>query len=494
MVKNHKYGTYSKFWQHALAVFSLNDPGWGRGDQSSGNRNGNKDGAANDRRNDPKRPNEDGRREGGGPPDLDELWRDFNQRLNRLFQRKGGNGNGNGGKPSLDNGRGGRAGMLGVAIVLVIALLAWLASGLYIVQEGQAGVVLRFGKYVDTTGAGVQWRLPYPFESNEIVNMSQVRSIEIGRSGTIRETNLKDSSMLTADENIIDVSFAVQYRIKDAADFLFNNADAEANVAQAAETAVREIVGKSNMDYVLYEGREQIALELNATIQKILDSYSDGILVTSVTMQSVQPPEQVQASFDDAVKAGQDRERQKNEAQAYANDVIPRARGTAARMGEEAEGYRARIVSQAQGDADRFNAVEAEYAKAPAVTRERMYLDTMQQIYAKSSKILIDGKANNSMIYLPLDKLLAQQAAGSGASGSGSSNAAANGGASGNNGTNGTNGNGSADSAASAGGASDAVTTDNDLPSPRMSNDDDPLRSRSVFRSRDRSESLQDVR
>lgn len=471
MVKNHKRGTAL---QRALAVFSLNDPNWGRDNQSNGENNDRRGDQNNGQRNDPNRPKDEGdrNRQSGGPPDLDELWRDFNRRLNGLFGRKGG-GNG-GGRPSLDNGKPGRGGAIALLALIGVVAVVWLGSGVYIVQEGQAGVVLRFGKYVGTTNAGVQWRLPYPFESNEVVNMSQVRSIEIGRNGTIRATNLKDSSMLTADGNIIDVRFVVQYRIKDAADFLFNNADAEANVAQAAQTAVREIVGSHKMDYVLYEGREQVALALTQSIQQILERYKDGILVTSVTMQNVQPPEQVQASFDDAVKASQDRERQKNEAQAYANDVIPRANGTAARLIQEAEGYKARVEAQAEGDAARFDAVQAAYAAAPAVTRERLYLDTMQQIYSRSSKVLIDAKGNNSMIYLPLDKLLSQD--GSGASTSSAPVAP-----------------GAGPRAAAPTGASDAVMTDSDLVSP-SSDATDPLRSRSVFRSRDRSEALQDVR
>jgi membrane protease subunit HflK len=339
-----------------------------------------------------------------GPPDLDEMWRDFNRRLNRLFGRKDGGGGG-GATPggSLGNGNGTR---YGAGIALAVLALIWLGSGVFIVQEGQAGIVLQFGKYKYAAGSGIQWRLPYPFQSNEIVNMAQVRSIEIGRDTVIQATNLKDSSMLTADENIIDVRFAVQYRISDPAEFIFNNADPEANVKQAAETAVREIVGKNKMDYVLYEGREQVAIDLQKSVQRILDSYKTGILVTSVTLQSVQPPEQVQAAFDDAVKAGQDRERSKNEAQAYANDVIPRARGTAARMIEEARGYQARVVAQAEGDADRFTQVLTQYAKAPAVTRERMYLDTMQSIYQNSTKVLADGRGSNSLMYLPLDKLM----------------------------------------------------------------------------------------
>jgi len=343
-----------------------------------------------------------------GPPDLDEMWRDFNRRLNRLFGRKEG---------GADLGTGGTGGTPGnstrysVGIALGVLVLIWLGSGVFIVQEGQAGVVLQFGKYKYTSGSGIQWRLPYPFQSNEIVNMAQVRSVEIGNDTVVQATNLKDSSMLTADENIIDVRFAVQYRISDPAAFLFNNADPEANVAQAAETAVREIVGKNTMNYVLYDGREQVAVSLQSSIQKILEAYKTGILVTSVTLQNVQPPAQVQAAFDDAVKAGQDRERVKNEAQAYANKVIPLATGTASRMNEEALGYQARVVTQAEGDADRFKNVLAQYAKAPAVTRERMYLDTMQQIYQNSTKIFADSKSSSNLLYLPLDKLMEKSAA-----------------------------------------------------------------------------------
>jgi len=350
-----------------------------------------------------------------GPPDLDEMWRDFNRRLNRLFGRKDGDGSGGGG---AGNGVGNST-RYSIGIALGIVVLIWLGSGVFIVQEGQAGVVLQFGKYKYASGSGIQWRLPYPFQSNEIVNMAQVRSVEIGNDTLVQATNLKDSSMLTADENIIDVRFAVQYRISDPAAFLFNNADPEANVQQAAETAVREIVGKNKMDYALYDGREQMAVSLQSSIQKILDAYKTGILVTSVTLQNVQPPAQVQAAFDDAVKAGQDRERAKNEAQAYANNVIPLAKGTASRMNEEALGYQARVVTQAEGDADRFKNVLAQYAKAPAVTRERMYLDTMQQIYQNSTKIFADSKASSNLLYLPLDKLMDRTRAKPAAAGAG---------------------------------------------------------------------------
>jgi membrane protease subunit HflK len=214
--------------------------------------------------------------------------------------------------------------------------------------------------------------------------------------------------MLTEDENIIDVRFAVQYRLKDPTDYLFNNRDPDAAVVQAAETAVREIVARSKMDTVLYEGREKIGVDLASSIQKILDSYKTGIYVTSVTVQNVQPPEQVQAAFDDAVKAGQDQERLKSEGQAYANDIIPRAKGTAARLIQEAEGYKARVVATAEGDATRFKQILVEYSKAPQVTRDRMYIETMRDMYNNVTKVLVDTTKNNSLLYLPLDKLVAQ--------------------------------------------------------------------------------------
>jgi membrane protease subunit HflK len=253
--------------------------------------------------------------------------------------------------------------------------------------------------------------MPWPFQSHEVVNLSSIRSVEVGRSTLIKASNLKDSSMLTEDENIIDVKFAVQYRLKDASEYLFNNRDPDAAVVQAAETVVRELVGRSKMDNVLYENREKLAVDLNSSIQKILDSYKAGIFVTSVTVQNVQPPEQVQAAFDDAVKAGQDRERLKNEGQAYANDIVPKAKGMADRLMQEAEGYKAKVVATAEGDATRFKLVQAEYAKAPQVTRERMYIDTMQEIYNNVTKVMVDSRGQSgNLLYLPLDKLIQQTA------------------------------------------------------------------------------------
>ena len=373
-----------------------------------------KEGGESTQPNQPNQQPQGNRRPESGPPDLDDLWRDFNDKLNNLFggkKRPSGGGqqppSGGGRKPPQLNVEGFNPKVASLG-ALVIVTLVWLFSGFFMIQEGQAGVVLTFGKYDYTARPGINWRLPWPIQSTETVNLSAVRSVEIGRSVMIKGTNQKDSSMLTEDENIIDVRFAVQYRLKDPTEYLFNNRDPDMAVVQAAETAVREIVGRSKMDTVLYEGREKIAIDLSMAIQKILDSYKAGIFVTSVTVQNVQPPEQVQASFDDAVKAGQDRERLKSEGEAYANDILPRAKGTAARLIQEAEGYRARVIAMAEGDALRFKQVYGEYAKAPQVTRDRMYIDTMKEIYNNVSKVLVDTTKSNSLLYLPLDKIVSQ--------------------------------------------------------------------------------------
>ena len=241
--------------------------------------------------------------------------------------------------------------------------------------------------------------------------VTQLRSAEIGRSGVAQTTGLRDSSMLTQDENIIDIRFTVQYRLKDAKSFLFENRDPDNAVVQASESAVREIVGKSKVDSVLYEARDAIAADLVKSIQGQLDRLKAGILVVAVNVQNVQVPEQVQAAFNDAVKAGADRDRFKNEGQAYASDVIPKARGTAARLREEADGYSQRVVAQADGDAQRFRSVLTEYQKAPGVTRDRLYIDAMQQVYSSVSKVMVDARSGSNLLYLPLDKLM-QQATG----------------------------------------------------------------------------------
>lgn len=347
-----------------------------------------------------------------GPPDLDELWRDFNRKLGSLFpgNRQGGGNTGGGGSsgPGLPDMKG--AG-LGIGLLLGLIVLIWLGSGVFIVQEGQQAVVMSFGRYARTAEAGMQLRLPYPFESHETVNVTALRSVEVGTTGVTQGTGLRDSSMLTQDENIVDIQFTVQYRIKDARQFLFENRSPELAVVQAAESAVREIVGRNSMDSVLYEQRDAIAADLVKLIQAQLDRLKSGVLVANVNVRSVQPPEQVQAAFDDAFRAGADRERFKNDGQAYANDVIPKARGAAARLLEEANAHRSRVVAQAEGDAERFTQVYAEYQKAPAVTRDRLYIDTMQQIYSNVTKVLVDSRNGSSLLYLPLDKLLQQTGA-----------------------------------------------------------------------------------
>jgi membrane protease subunit HflK len=347
-----------------------------------------------------------GRKKGNsGPPDLDQLWRNFNKKLNNLLKGKGGgrrdnSGGGEGGPPASPKRYG------GIGLLAGLLLLLWIGSGFYIVNEGQRGIVLRFGKYVESTQAGLRWHLPYPVEVVETVNVSQVRTVEIGYRNNVRSKVLKESLMLTDDENIIDIQFAVQYILKNPEEFLFTNRDPENAVLQAAETAIREIIGKSKMDFVLYEGREQVAAKATELMQDILDRYKIGIAISKVTMQNAQPPEQVQAAFDDAVKAGQDRERQKNEGQAYANDVIPKAKGNAARLLEEAEGYKQRVIASSEGEASRFRQVLVEYSKAPGVTRDRLYLDMMEQVLSNTSKIIVDQKNGNSLLYLPLDKLI----------------------------------------------------------------------------------------
>ncbi len=366
---------------------SLNDPNWGRGSRGpQGPGGGNQ-----------------------GPPDLDELWRNFNRKLNELFgrrRRRGGADEPPGGGGPSAKAFGGGAGLL---ILLVLAV--WLASGFYIVVEGQRGVVLTFGSFSKETTSGLQWRAPWPIQSHEIVNLQQVRTIEVGYRNNVRTKVLKESLMLTDDENIVDLQFAVQYTVGEARDFVFNVRRPDETAMQVAETAMREVIGKSRMDAILYETQVDIANRAQKLMQDIHERYGTGILVSTVTIQNAQPPEQVQAAFDDAVKAGQDRERQKNEGQAYANDVIPRARGAASRLAQEAQGYRQRVIANAEGDASRFRQVLAEYAKAPAVTRERIYIETMQQVLAATSKIMMDYRGQGNLLYLPLDKIMQQAGA-----------------------------------------------------------------------------------
>jgi modulator of FtsH protease HflK len=285
-------------------------------------------------------------------------------------------------------------------------IAVWLATGFYTVEQGRIGVELRLGKFTQTTKAGLHWRIPYPIETVEVVKAEEVKAIEVGHRNNQKQKMPDEALMLTEDQNIVDVQFAVQYTISSPEDYLFSNTKPDDTVRQVAETAMREIVGKSKMDFVLYEGRTDIGVRSKKLMQVILDRYKTGINISTVTMQNAQPPAEVQASFDDVVRAKQFREQLKNEGEAYANEIVPRAKGTAARLMEEAEGHKQRVVANAQGDVSRFAQVLAEYERAPGVTRERMYLDVMQRIMQNTSKVVVDQKGGQNLLYLPLDKLI----------------------------------------------------------------------------------------
>lgn len=397
-------------------MFNLNDSKWGRdGEKPTG------DGADLPPSSQPQddKPSQQqprgGNKPNAGPPDLDELWRDFNKKLNGWLggtNNKGRPQNSNQGGGNNSGGSGGgfqpdmKSAGIGAGLIAAVLALIWLGTGFFIVQEGQQAVITRFGELKGTREAGFNWRMPYPIERHETVALTQLRSVEIGRGSTGAATGLKDSSMLTQDENIVDIKFTIQYRLKSAADYLFQNRNPDDAVAKAAESAIREVVGRGDMDAVLSKDRESIQRDVVKSVQTQLDRYKTGIQVQTVNIQNVQPPEQVQAAFDDALKAGQDRDRLKNEGQAYANDVIPRAKGTAARLKEEADGYKANVIARADGDAQRFKSIQTEYQKAPQVTRDRLYLDAMQQIYSSVTKVVVDSKQGNNMLYLPLDKVM----------------------------------------------------------------------------------------
>ncbi|AGF46938.1 HflK protein [Candidatus Kinetoplastibacterium desouzaii TCC079E] len=362
-----------------LKIFSLDHSNWGRGknnDHSDSNKDMN-----------------------NNPPDLDDIWNDFTKKIYSFFGIKE-KKHPRSGFPEFNNRN---TGLL-LWSFIIFCLFLWIISSFFIVKEGQVSVITRFGKYNRTAQAGFRWRLPYPIEHHELVNLSNLRTFEVGFRGSSQNKILSESLMLTTDENIVDMQFVVQYRLSEngATNYLFKTRDPDDSVRQSAETAMREIVGKKTMDFVLYEGRTLVTLEVQKLMQSILDNYNTGIQITAVAIQNVQPPEQVQAAFDDAVKAGQDRERKINEGYAYANQVIPLASGQASRAIEQAEGYKAKTIGEARGNAARFSSVLREYENAPEITRSRIYLETMESIFSKSNKLMIDVK-NNNILLLPLE-------------------------------------------------------------------------------------------
>ena len=339
-----------------------------------------------------------------GPPDLDEVVKKMQDKFGAIF---------GGGKGGSGGGGAGKAGSMGLGLILIIAVVVYGLSGLYIIDEGTRGVVLQFGKYDKTTTPGLHW-YPRFIQTVEIVDIEQIRDAAIGyrSSGTGRQASTRverESLMLTQDENIVDIQLAVQYKVSNASDYLFNVVDPDLTLRQATESAVREIIGKNKMDFVLTQGRSEIANKVHTLIQDILDRYHTGLQITSVNMQDAQPPEQVQAAFDDAVKAREDNVRLKNEAEAYANDIIPRAQGQAARKMEEANAYKEQVIAEANGEASRFNQVYAAYKKAPDVTRKRLYIESIESVLSHTTKVMVDVKGSNNLLYLPLDKIIGQK-------------------------------------------------------------------------------------
>jgi membrane protease subunit HflK len=338
-----------------------------------------------------------------GPPDLDEIVKKLQDKLSGLFGGK--SGGGGGGKS------GSGAGGVGLSVILGVAAVIWFLSGIYIVDPAERGVVLRFGKYVDTTDAGPHWA-PRFIETVEKVDVEKNRSAEVGyRSGGRRSAGNsvgRESLMLTEDENIVDIELAVQYRVSNAKDFLFNVRDPEETLRQATESALREVVGKNKLDFVLTGGRSEIAADVKDLLQEILGDkgYKTGLTIISVNMQQAAPPTEVKEAFDDAIRAREDEQRFKNEALAYEKDIIPKAHGQATRQVEDANAYKAKVVADAEGEAARFSALLTEYEKAPGVTRDRLYVETVERVLTHASKVLVDLKGGNNLVYLPLDRLL----------------------------------------------------------------------------------------
>jgi membrane protease subunit HflK len=326
-----------------------------------------------------------------GPPDLDEIVRKLQERVRGLLggvKRAGGGSGGGGGGGDLSTKT--------IGIIVAVVLIGWLFTGIYIVDPAERGVVLRFGSYTKMTEPGPHWRIPWPIETVEIVNVDEISSFT------------HNAAMLTQDENIVDVELTVQSRIQDAANYLFQDQTPDKTLRDATETVVRKTIGGSKLDFILTEGRSAVAAMIQERVQSLMDEYKTGLLVTSVNMQPAKPPEQVKEAFDDAIKAREDKERLENKAEAYANEILPQARGESARAIADAKAYRDRVIASAEGEASRFTAVLTEFAKAPEVTRERLYIDTMEEVLGQSNKVLIDVPQGNSLMYLPLDRLMQQ--------------------------------------------------------------------------------------
>ena len=333
-----------------------------------------------------------GNRGNQGPPDLDEVFKNLQKKFGSLFGGKGGRSGG--------GGAGFSAGGFGIGVVIAILLIFWIATGFYKVEEAERGVVLRFGKHVETTQRGLHWHLPIPIERVEKVDVTKVYTIPI------------NSTMLTQDENIVDILGTVQYQIYNAEKYLFNVRHPEISLTQVTESALRESIGRSKMDYVITEGRGEIAIQVKDIIQNIVNNYQTGLIIFKVNIQSAKPPEAVKDAFDDVTQAREDEERFKNEAEAYRNEVLPKARGAAARMREEADAYKNEVIARAEGEADRFEKLLKEYKKAPQITRDRLYLDMMESVLSNSSKVMVDVEGGNNLLYLPLDKLMDRKSTG----------------------------------------------------------------------------------
>jgi len=331
------------------------------------------------------------------PPELDEVIKDFKNKFNSTF---GGKSSGNSGASKAAKGS--------FKYIFILAFIVWMATGIYIIDPAERGVVLRFGAFQTSTTQGPHWHIPYPVESVYKVNVEQVRSAEIGFRNAQNSYSggvSSESLMLTRDENMVDVKLAVQYKIANAQDYLFNVSNPELTLSHVVQSIIRQVVGDNTMDFVLTTGRDQVAQEVKTASQALINDYGLGIQITAVTMQDAQPPVQLKAAFDDVVKAREDEQRYINEARAYANDIVPKARGASQRLLAEAEAYKSEVVSKSEGEAYRFSQILTEYTKAPGVTKERLYRETLEDVLSNTNKVIVDSNSN-SLMYLPIDQLI----------------------------------------------------------------------------------------